>query len=322
MRSRTFRFTKTKKTLQMKTIYSCILFAALSCITWQNASAQVWMGLYGFRANSTNYLNPDVGGGFAMNFLSKEQSFAKAPTSVSTEVAQKVKSPLQWQMGMNFYWSGMGHRTFDNVPLTSQPGFARCNINNSFIAFNVIGRLSVPNKSIFTPYADFFGGYRGTFSSLTITPYQHMIGTSTQTSQNLSTVTGLNYGVGGGITTDLNKQKSIKLDIGVSYLEQMGGGQIADLQSAWADNTGINLNMKHAPNGIVMLNVGLLFYLESTDDDDDCDCKHHHSSYSPGNTRVGLGSGWGTLGGGGRSSSVGVHIGGGGGGGFGGVRIK
>jgi hypothetical protein len=303
----------------MKTIYSCILFAALSCITVQNASAQVWLGLYGFRANSTNYVNPDIGGGFAMSFLSKEQSFAKAPATVSSAVADKVKSPLQWQMGMNFYWSGLGHRTFENVPLTSQPGAARCTINNSFVAFNMMGRISAPNKTIFTPYLDVFGGYRGTFSSLAITPYQHDISTKTQTNQNLATVTGLNYGFGGGITTNLNKQKSIKLDLGVSYIEQVGGGQMADLQSAWADNSGINLNMKHAPNGIVMLNVGLLFYLESDDDDDcDCHCRHHYSSYSSG-ARVG--GGYGTWGGGGRSSSVGVHIGGGGGG-FGGVRVK
>jgi hypothetical protein len=275
------------------------------------------MGLYGFRANSTNYINPDLGGGFAMSWLSKETSFSKPPTAISNEVAQKMKSPLQWQMGMNFYWSGFGHRTFENVPLTSQPGLARCAINNSIVAFNILGRLSAPNKSIFTPYMDVFAGYRGTFSSLSITPYQHLIGTKTQTDQTLATVTGLNYGIGGGITTNLNRKKTVKLDLGVSYIEQFGGGQIADLRSAFADNSGINLNMKHAPNGIVMLNVGLLFYLEG-DDDDDCNChskRHYHSS---SNTRVG--GGWGSWGGG-RSSSVGVHIGGGGGG-FGGVRIK
>lgn len=302
----------------MKTIYSCILFAALSCITAQNASAQVWLGLYGFRSSSANFPRPDVGGGFAMSFLSKEQSFGRAPATTTlpkanSAITQKINSPLQWQMGMNFYYSGLGHRTFDNVPLTSQPGLARCNINNSFIALNLMGRISAPNKSIFTPYVDMFAGYRGTFSSLAITPYQHAYGTQAQTDQNLSAATGLNYGVGAGFTTNLDKSKHMKLDIGVSYIEQMGGGKMVDLRSAWADNSGLNLNLRPVPNGIVMLNVGLLFYLEG-DGRDDCNCNCRHHYYPSSGVRMGGGS-WG---GGGRSSSVGVHFGGGGGG----VRIK
>lgn len=298
----------------MKTIYSRLFFAALSCIILQSASAQVWLGVYGFRASSTNYINPDIGGGFAMSFLSKETPLS-AQTTTLTAVAQKINSPLRMQFGGNFAWSGLGHTTFENVPLTSQAGLARTQISNCFLTFNVLGRISAPNKSIFTPYADAFVGYRGTFSSMEITPYVHTVGTQYSTSNNLATVSGLNYGVGGGFTTMLNKKKTVKLDLGISYMEQLGGGQYADLNRTSADNSGINLNMKHAPNGIVLVNVGLQFWIDDDGKDDcHCNCKHHRNYSS---TRVG--GGWGSWGGGGGArSSVGVHVGGGGGG----VRFK
>jgi hypothetical protein len=266
------------------------------------------LGIYGFRASSTNYINPDIGGGFGMSLLSKEKPLSSTTTTL-TAIATKINSPLRVQFGGNFNWSGLGHITFENVPLTSQPGLARTSINNSFVTLNVVGRISAPNKSIFTPYADAFVGYRGTFSSLQITPYAHTQGTNYTTSDNLAAVSGLNYGVGGGFTTMLNKKKTIKLDLGVSYMQQFGGGEIVDLNRASADNNGVNLNMKNAPNGIAMINVGLQFWIDDDGKNDcNCNCKHHRSS-----SVIGVGRGWG--GGGGRPSSVGVHFGGGGGGG-------
>ncbi|HXB42216.1 MAG TPA: hypothetical protein VNZ49_16875 [Bacteroidia bacterium] len=285
----------------MKTIYSLILLTLLTVA--QNTQAQVWMGIYGVRSNTINSLNPDVGGGFAMNFLSKGSKLG----------AEKSTLPFQVQYGGNFFWSGLGHRTFSNVPLLApQIGTARVNLSNSFFGFNVMGRISMPNKTIFTPYADVFGGYRGIFSTLEISPYYNYYygNRGNQTNKTLSSVSGLGYGFGGGIMTTLSKR--VKLDIGVSYSQALGTGQYADLSSAYSDASGINLNMKSAPNGIVMVNFGLMFYLE----DDGT-----HSTSCHCNTRTygrvgGWGGGWG--GGGGGRSNVGVHVGGG----FGGGRVR
>lgn len=290
----------------MKTVYSLILLTLLTVA--QNTQAQVWMGVYGVRSNTINSLKPDIGGGFMMNFLSKG-------TKIGNE---KSTSPLQVQYGANFFWSGLGRRSFDNVPLMApQTGTARVNLANSFFGMNVMARISMPNKTIFTPYGDIFGGYRGLFSTLEINPYyNNYYGTrGNQTNKTLSSVSGLGYGFGAGIMTTLSKR--VKLDIGVSYSQSVGSGQYADLNSAYSDASGINLNMKSTPNGIVMFNFGLMFYLEDdgTHTSNNCHCNTNRSYGRVG----GWGGGWGGGSGGGGRSNVGIHIGGGG---FGGGRSR
>ncbi len=310
----------------MKKTYSIIL-VALIYLTQQNATAQLWMGVYGMRTNSTNTLtSPDVGGGLTMSFLSDFKSLSPpAKKILELSPANKVKEiPVQKtgmkvQYGGNFYYSGLGQRNFNNVPLlTPQVGLAKVNLSNTLFSMNVMTRFSFVNPSIFIPYFDLFAGYRGTLSNVTVTSYNQNYQAPSNQNQNqgdkpLASVSGLNYGVGGGIMTSLGKR--IKLDIGVSYAEAFQSGRIADLNTAYANQSGINLNLKTAPNSMMMINVGLLFYLyddESSKDDDDCKCKHHHNSSS--SVRWGSG-GW--SGSGGYSGSVGMHIGGGGG-----IRIK
>lgn len=281
----------------------CTFFLVVISLTQQNAKAQVWMGVYGMRPNSLTTLNPDIGGGFGMSFLSKGDTLGNKKNSI----------PLLLQYGGNFMWTGLGHRNFENVPmLYPQSGLAQVSLNNAVWGMNFITRFSAPNKTIFTPYVDVFGGYRNTLSTLNVNPYAHdYYGNKNGSSQNLSSVSGLNYGMGGGILTNLGKR--IKLDVGVSYMQSLqSGGHIADLATAYADAGGVNLNLKATPINLMMVNIGLLFYLE--------DVGHHNRNCNCNcGSRSSVRTGWGAYRGGYSGGNVGTHIGGGG---FGGFRAK
>ncbi len=279
----------------MKKTYAIILLAVF-CIQ-QDASSQVFLGVYGLRTNGYNVKSPDQGWGFGFNVLSDYRAIPK------------TNLPAKFQTGVDFNYSGLGRRTFRNVPLTSRPGAASATLSNGLFTMNFIGQLAFPNKSRFTPYGNVFVGYRGTFSQLSITPNTHLPGEQYETDQEISSVHGLNYGVGAGMLTKL--RKNWYLDVGVLYNETIGGGRITDLSTAYSNSSGVNLDLKSRPNALMMIKVGFTWYIpegDDTDDKDDCDCKckHNHSS-----TRTRVGGGWGGWGGGGRSSSVGINIGGG-----------
>lgn len=298
----------------------------------QDASAQVWMGIYGMRTNSSGTIsNTDLGGGFGMSFLSdaRDISALKRPVEVNllnNNLAKSIgdhSNALQLQVGGNFFYTGLGQRNFYSVPLTSAAGIAKVNLSNGMWGINAMGRLSYKNPSIFTPYVDVYTGYRGMYSDATITPYVQQPNKAIDTRQPLTSLSGLNYAIGGGIMTSLTK--NIRLDLGLTYSEAYQSGHMADIANATSDPAGINLNFKNAPNGFMMVNFGIMFYIRGGyGDDDDCPCREKNSgsagtTYRSSGTRWGSGSGWGSSGGGGRSS-VGIHVGGDGG--FGGVRIK
>lgn len=283
----------------MKKLYMLLLFLA----GYQMVNGQVWLGVYGLRANTTATTIPEIGPGFAFSLMSTDRAVSKA----------NEQSPLRMQYGMNFYWSLLGHRDFYNVPLAApQSGVAAVTLRNSFMGLNGLARLSLPGKSRFTPYGEVFLGYRGTFSTLSIDPGQANYEYEEETSRNLASAHGLNYGLGGGLTANLTKSKRIKLDIGISYIEQVATGDYVHLPSASAGNYGLNLYFRAAPTGILMMNVGLLFYIEadtSEDDDEDCNCNCRQRS----STWIG-----GSIGGwsGGKANNVRINIGGGGSGSF------
>ena len=279
----------------MKKLYAITLFVSISLMQ-QVALAQVYLGVYGLRTNSYDIKSPDIGGGFGMNILSDYMAIPK------------TNLPAKFQTGVDFNYSGLGHSTFQNVPLNSQPGLAKATLSNGIFTINLIGQLSFPYKSRITPYGNAFLGYRGTFSDLAITPNTHTPGVESQTNKSISSAHGINYGVGAGFLTRI--WKTSYLDLGFMYNETIGGGRVADLNTAYSNSGGINLNLKNRPNALMMIKVGFVFYIpkgKDTDNDDcDCKCKHRHRS----TTRVGGGS-WGGWSGGGRSSGVNINIGGG-----------
>jgi hypothetical protein len=298
----------------MKKSYS-LFFACITVFMLQNIRAQVWLGVYGLHTNSTgNLLSPDVGGGFAISMLSEQKKLTTVPTAkmpagtTPSDIMKDGSTGFRFQMGGSFYYSGLGQRSFTNVPLNApQIGLARVTLSNALWGMNLLGRMSYANKSIFTPYADAFIGYRGTYSGLDIVPYMHIAGYEPQTTQSLSQVSGLNYGIGGGIMTNLTKR--IRLDLGVSYSEAFQyGGHVADLRTTYSDASGIYLTMKDAPNGLLMVHAGLQFYIRDNGNSN-CNCNCNH-----GSTRIGTGIRAGGWGGGGTRSSINVHSGGFGGG--------
>lgn len=288
------------KTNIMKKQYYIIILVLLFALQQQSIS-QVWMGVYALRSNSNAIKNPDIGYGGGMSLMSKGKAL------------EKDGKGLRLQLGGDFNYSGLGHRNFSHVPLSApQVGDARVTLSNGLLSMNMLFQLSLPNKSIFIPYGNAFLGYRGTFSSLSITPYQRNPGYESETDKSLSSAHGLNYGIGAGILTKL--RKNLYLDIGATYSEMAGGGRIADLSSAYSTGQGINLNFKSAPNSMTQIKLGLVWYIELDDDDhhdkknekDDCNCKCERRD------RVRVGSGWGLGGGWNFGKSNGININGGG----------
>ncbi len=277
----------------MKKTYLALFVAIL--FLQQNTRAQGWLGIYGLRASSYDIKKPDIGGGAGVSFLSGGKEIDKA------------RPGILFQAGFDINYSGLGHRTFRQVPLLApQMGSAQVRLSNGLLTTNVLFQLAYSNKSIFRPYANAFIGYRGTFSDLTIDPNNRQPGYESETEKSLASAHGLNYGLGAGLLTKL--KRNIWLDIGVSYAEMIGGGQMADLTTAYSDKNGVNMNFKNAPNSMMLIKVGLQFYIEKgndrNDDKDDCHCKCRKSGrvYSG----VGLGGGWNW----GRSNNVGINVGG------------
>ena len=129
----------------------------------QNVWPQMYLGGYGIRVNSTNsVVSPDAGKGFASSFLSKGDSLGD----------KRNAFPIVVQFGGNFFYSGLGQRTFYGVPLlVPQVGEAKVKLSNSMFLINAVARFSFPGKTIFTPYIDVFAGYRATYTMLHIYPY-------------------------------------------------------------------------------------------------------------------------------------------------------
>ena len=308
----------------MKTKVTIFLLVIIFSIQ-QNAKAQMYFGVYGFHVNSNRpSLSEDIGGGFGMNFLSKNISLNQSMSSVAskrgiaTEKLDVRESGMKVQFGGNFFYSWIGQKSFDAVPLLApQTGLAKVDLTNAMWGINFMTRFSYVNKTIFTPYVDGYVGYRNMYSTINVYPNDKQTTSTSQQHANqndkpLASINGLNYGVGGGILTKLSD--IVQLDLGVIYSEAYQSGHLVDLKSAYADKSGINANYKNGPNGMVMIKVGLLFYIRPCDSSkEDCNCSGNGSS--SGRTRWGGGNSWGGSHSGG---SVGTHFGGGGGG----IRIK
>jgi hypothetical protein len=306
-----------------------VILVFFACITGSNCKAQAFMGLYGSGTNSLDFFSPDRGAGISISIFGEGDTLS----------AKKKVKPLVAQFGVSGFYTGMGNRMFYRVPLLSPSvGYGEVKLSNNMYGGSFVARFYYGSKKTCIPYIDLSAGGFAVKSRLTITPnYDISYVDHTKTRQDISSATGFDYGIGGGLLFTLNKKT--KLDMGVSYTGYLSGGAIADIHSAYADAGGINLNLKGVPQSMFALHVGFVFYIEkskfsvrpnyiNTYDVPDPNVTYpivhypsypgggiHYPSYPSGRTGGGgsinggmRGGSWGGGGGG----HVGVHVGGGG----------
>jgi hypothetical protein len=237
----------------MKKNYTLFLLALLG-LTKQIVTAQSWGGIYGTYAGSLDPVSPDMGGGIGLSLFGMADTLAH----------KKSVKPLVAQFGFTGFYSGLGSRYFYNVPLIGPTsGYSKVKLLNEMYAGNFAARFYFSGKKNSTPYVELSGGYFDIKSRLVVTPNSGIEGVDhTKIKQMITSAQGFDYGIRGGFLISMNKRT--KFDIGLSYTGFIANGPIANLNSAYSNADGINLNLKDAPQSMVALRAGFVFYIDKS----------------------------------------------------------
>lgn len=217
------------------------------------------------------------GGGFGFNALSGGKKLS--PFS---------QFPIVARLGGEFYWAETKHKYFYNIPLTSPvPGDAKIRLNNSVWGINALSRFSMDWPKKFSPYIDVFGGLRVFNDNMDITPNNVTIGQQKNTSQSISSMAQLNYGLTGGVMFSLGK--FAKLNLGIMYSHSDNQGKITDLGSTYSEGGRIVTNNTLSPKDMWIAKIGFTFLVRSnTNYNKNCNCRSR-SRFFIGGGRIGGG---------------------------------
>jgi hypothetical protein len=172
-------------------------------------------------------------------------------------------NPLQVRLGGDFYFAELNRKKLDNVPLASpQTGDARVRISQSNIGFNAVARFSLPYSNNITPYLDIFGGLRGYYAGMNITPKIRQSSYESSTSQSLSNDWHFAYGATGGVLISLGEW--VKLNTGLMFTSSQQVGEGLNISNARVENGSIVADKLLNPKDMLVLKVGLTFLFESS----------------------------------------------------------
>lgn len=172
-------------------------------------------------------------------------------------------NPLQVRLGGDFYFAELNRKKLDNVPLAApQTGDARVRLSQSNIGFNAVARFSLPYSNIITPYLDIFGGVRGYYAGMNITPKIRQSGYESSTSQSLSDDWHFAYGATGGVLISLGEW--VKLNTGLMFTTSQQVGEGFNITNARLENGSIVADKMLNPKDMLVLKVGITFLFESS----------------------------------------------------------
>lgn len=172
-------------------------------------------------------------------------------------------NPLQVRIGGDFYFAELNRKKLDNVPLLApQNGEARVRLSQSNIGFNAVARFSLPYSNIISPYLDIFGGVRGYYTGMNITPKVRQNGYESSTSESLSDDWHFAYGATGGVLISLNEW--IKLNTGLMFTTSQQVGEGFNISNARLENGNIVADKMLNPKDMFVLKVGITFLFESS----------------------------------------------------------
>lgn len=172
-------------------------------------------------------------------------------------------NPLQVRIGGDFYFAELNRKKLDNVPLAApQIGDARVRLSQSNFGFNAVARFSLPYSNLVTPYLDIFGGIRGYYAGMNITPKVRQAGYESSTSQSLSDDFHFAYGATGGVLISLGEW--VKLNTGLMFTTSQQVGEGFNISNARLENGNIVADKMLNPKDMLVLKVGITFLFESS----------------------------------------------------------
>jgi hypothetical protein len=213
-------------------------------------------------------------------------------------------NPLQVRFGGDFYFAELNRKKLDNVALAApQIGDARVRLSQTNLGVNAVARFSLPYSSIITPYLDIFGGIRGYYAGMNITPKVKQSGYESSTSESLSNDWHFAYGATGGVLISINEW--VKLNTGLMFTTSHQVGEGFNVLNARVENGSIVGDNMLNPKDMLVLKVGITFLFEGSNSESGrrgrsncCNC---------GGRGIFMGSGLGS-GGFGKSNSVKINI--------------
>lgn len=181
------------------------------------------------------------------------------------------KEGYELRFGGDFYFSGLERHSLRDVPLSSpQSGMAKVKLAQTFLAFNISGRLTLPLSGKVSPYLDGFAGARGISTDITITPYEYKIGYEKSSTENLSSVFKMHYGIGVGVLTKLGKD--IRLNTGIVYSYAPEPGSTYDIYTAKTETGSLQMTNADIPKGMLMFKLGITGLFDGFDVSEGCGC--------------------------------------------------
>lgn len=212
-----------------------------------------------------------VGGGFGFGMYSPALNFGVS-----------MPNSLQVRFGGDFYILGTGHKTFNNIPLSSpQTGDAKVRLQQNNLGVNLGARVSTSYSNKFIPYADAFVGWRSFNSTMDITPNVQQPGYENSTSSNLSSANHWAYG--GAIGFMYSFTPYVKFNTGLMYTFSQSKGEMVDVLNARNENNNIITSKIITPKEMFIFKVGLTFLMkpsEHTTYNNNCNCHCNNSSSS------------------------------------------
>jgi opacity protein-like surface antigen len=180
-------------------------------------------------------------------------------------------SGAEFRLGADFYLTGLGHKTMENVPLLApQTGNAKARLSETLFGFNAVARISFPWSEKVSPYVDAFAGLRAVSTDISVTAYNYQPGYDKTSSDNLDNASSFNYGLAGGLLISINK--NIKLNTAVLFSRSQNPGAINNIQTASMEGTSIAMDKKAVSRDIIIYKVGLTFKINPSKKSDCCHC--------------------------------------------------
>jgi hypothetical protein len=167
--------------------------------------------------------------------------------------------PLNMQFGGNAYVSFMGEKNFTASLIAPETGTATVSFDNYLYGMNPSIRFtSSMLKGKVMPYVEGFGGFRSSYSGMSITPQDASQSGSDST---IHRVNAVNVGVAGGVIIKI--AQGVRVNVGAAWSHSEVMGSMVDLNSIEQKNDVINVTSVDSPYDYLFLKAGFTFDIDN-----------------------------------------------------------
>lgn len=202
-----------------------IFFILLLNFVFAKSNAQVIFELNGIGVTSNSNKSSFIAGGGGEITIYAPAIHLIKPSGKNN--SRNSLAPLSLHFGASLYVSGMGNKTFVNVPLVApESGDAKVYFSNTLFGANADVRFTAAllNGKV-APYLDGFAGFRQFNSDMNIMPNDG----GKQSAKQLTKTAGLGFGATLGL--QFRVYDGIFINTGVNYTYSQSTGEFIDIHS-------------------------------------------------------------------------------------------